>query len=284
MTEYYSASELALDNYETQQAIKIYEWKNGKLSVLSETLGKALKPLNSVIDKLVPRNAVAGALDLANAAARFTADYKDLLKEAGVSDLKEIGALPLQRSDALADRVHNWAIAMATGEGAAAGALGIFAIPADIPALVFLSLRTVHKIGLCYGYELEGENEKQFTYAVLQAAGANSVEEKIAALAILRQAQMALLRVAWKNMSGLGVQGALIVVRNLAKQLGINITKRKALQAIPFIGAGVGAAVNGTYINDIGWAARRAFQERKLTDQGKLSEIYGPQPGNSQAY
>ena len=50
------------------------------------------------------------------------------------------------------------------------------------------------------------------------------------------------------------------------KQLGINITKRKALQAIPLFGTVVGAAMNAQFINDIAWAARRAFQERWLIE------------------
>ena len=269
----YREGESPLDHYEIEQTTKIHEWKTEKPGLVSETVGMVLKPLNWAVDLFIPHKAVTAALDLANAAARLTADSRDLLRDANVETFHELRALPLEKCDVLANNVHNWAIAMATGEGAAAGALGLLAIPADIPALVFLSLRTVHKIGLCYGYELNGENERQFTYAVLQAASANSVEEKIAALAILREARIALLNIAWKNMSALGVQGALIAARNLAKQLGINISKRKALQTIPVIGAGIGAAVNGSYINDIGWASRRAFQERKLVDQGKLLEV-----------
>ncbi|MBB3263870.1 DNA-binding transcriptional regulator YhcF (GntR family) [Azospirillum sp. OGB3] len=65
-------------------------------------------------------------------------------------------------------------------------------------------------------------------------------------------------------------EAALVALRSLAKQLGINLTKRKALQAIPIIGAGVGAAVNGSYIRDVGWAARRAYQERWLADKNKI--------------
>ena len=59
----------------------------------------------------------------------------------------------------------------------------------------------------------------------------------------------------------------------MAKQIGINITKRKALQAIPVIGALVGGSVNGWYIKDVGWAARRAFQERWLIDNQKILEV-----------
>jgi hypothetical protein len=90
---------------------------------------------------------------------------------------------------------------------------------------------------------------------------------------------MVLMRQTWKAMaqkaaqSTISKEGALITLRTLAKQLGINITKRRALAAIPAIGAAVGACVNGWYMNDVGWAARRAFQERKLVDQGKIIDI-----------
>jgi hypothetical protein len=53
----------------------------------------------------------------------------------------------------------------------------------------------------------------------------------------------------------------------LQKQLGINITKRKALAAIPVIGAAIGGTVNYWYLNDVCWAARRSFQERWLKEQ-----------------
>jgi len=51
------------------------------------------------------------------------------------------------------------------------------------------------------------------------------------------------------------------------------LTKRKALQAIPAIGALIGASVNGWYIKEVGWTARRAFQERWLLENHKIIEI-----------
>ena len=68
----------------------------------------------------------------------------------------------------------------------------------------------------------------------------------------------------------LGKEAVLISMNNLARQLGLNITKRKALQAIPAIGALVGGSVNAWFINDVSWAARRAFQERWLIENNML--------------
>lgn len=48
--------------------------------------------------------------------------------------------------------------------------------------------------------------------------------------------------------------------------------KAKRLHAIPAIGALFGASVNGWYIKEVGWAARRAFQERCLLENHKIIE------------
>ena len=79
-------------------------------------------------------------------------------------------------------------------------------------------------------------------------------------------------RKAAKDMAKKTVSNEVIIkmIRDVCKQLGINFSKRKAMQVIPIFGAGVGAAMNGSFIRDIGYAARRQFQERWLVDNEKL--------------
>ena len=137
-----------------------------------------------------------------------------------------------------------------------------------------MGLRVIYKIGLCYGYEFNDEADKQFVLGILSVASANTMSEKNTSLVLLKQMSMLVAKTAWKNMAEKGVIGsAVITIRNLAKQIGINITKRKAMQAIPVVGAGVGAAMNAKYINDIAWAARRTFQERWLRDNDLLNDV-----------
>lgn len=68
------------------------------------------------------------------------------------------------------------------------------------------------------------------------------------------------------------VQLAIVTVRNIARSLSINLTKRKMLQAIPVVGAVVGALTNISFIQDVAVAARRAYQERWLKDNGRWIE------------
>ena len=74
----------------------------------------------------------------------------------------------------------------------------------------------------------------------------------------------------------LAKEAVMISMKNLGRQLGMNITERKILQAIPVIGAVVGASVNGWFMNDVGWAARRAFQERWLIENNRIQVCDGP--------
>ncbi|KXK29880.1 MAG: EcsC protein family protein [Candidatus Brocadia sinica] len=269
----------SLTKYEDEQVRKIREWKIKEPSVMSKTFGKVAVPVTWLVQKIIPHAAIRSAIDVVNSAGKWLSDAGDIKRNGMVSEIQNLRNKDLELSDKLANSVHNWAIGMAAAEGAATGFGGIFAIAADIPVIVTLALRTIHKIGLCYGYESIDDNDNQFILGILAASGANSVEEKVAALTMLRSIEVTIAKQTWKAMAEkaakrqISKEGAIIAIKNLAKQIGINITKRKALQAIPVIGALVGGSVNGWYIKDVGWAARRPFQERWLIDNQKILEV-----------
>jgi len=265
----------SLTRYESRELREIKEWKAKEPSVIDKTLGIVVEPLSWMVRKIVPDAALQGALNLARVTASMTVDKQDILREGGVEEIEHLKIKNLKLSDRLADEVHNWAIGIATVEGAGTGFFGIFGAPVDIPALVTISLRTVEKIGLCYGYEVNTKREEDFVMGVLSAAGANSMEEKLGALLAIRSIQQTLLKQTWKKMAEtaaktqMSKEGAIIALRNLAKQLSINITKRKALAAIPWIGSLIGGSMNAWYLRDVGWAARRVYRERWLKENGK---------------
>ena len=148
-------------------------------------------------------------------------------------------------------------------------------IAVDIPAALTLAFRTIYKIGLCYGYAPR-QTDTEFVHGVLGASGANTMQEKLAALACLHAIRATLHQQTWRMMASRAAEhafsreGAILAVRALARQLGVNLTKRKALQAIPVVGALVGGSVNAWYIRDVACSARRAYQERWLIENGKL--------------
>lgn len=267
---------MAMLPYEEKQHHEILAWKDEKPGVISRTWGYLLAPIAWLVNQVVPAKSTQAALESANAAGKWLADKEDLLRDAGVQSIDELRQKDLELSDRLADSCHNWAIGIASAEGAVTGVGGILTAPVDIPAIITIATRTIHKIGLCYGFECQSPEDKQFVLGVLAAAGSNTMREKLSALASLRLLQQILAKQTWKKMAEKSVEqqvsreGALVALRSLAKQLGINLTKRRALAAIPVVGAAVGGSVNGWYIKEVGWAARRVFQERWLVANDKL--------------
>ncbi|EDN67136.1 conserved hypothetical protein [Beggiatoa sp. PS] len=272
-----------MNEYENEQLQAIIAWKKEEPGVISKAFGTVMKPVTWLIQKIIPQSAFKGLIDGANSTAEMLTDKDDIIKTANdilsgnstfniISDIRDLRHKNLNLSDDLANEIHNWAIGMATAEGAATGATGIFGLSADIPIIITLALRTIHKIGLCYGYECVNEIDKQFVLIILAASSSNSIAEKTTSLIMLREIQVLISKQTWKSLVEKATQQqfskewAIIGLKNLAKQLGVNLTKRKALQAIPVVGAMVGGSVNGWYIKDVGWAARHMFQERWLLD------------------
>ncbi len=265
--------------YERSQAAEIWKLKNSPPGILSHAVNAVSAPLGWIIRQVIPDKAIMAALSAANLVARSTSNEKSILGLANVSSVEELKNFDLERNDALADQSHDWAIATATAEGAVTGAAGIFGVVPDIAAICTIALRAVHRIGLTYGYKIKTQEDERFCHAVLSSVSANTLKERIASLATLRSLQMTLVRRTWAYIhfkalqNRMSQEAALITLRQLAKQIGINLTKRRALAAIPVIGIAVGASMNGWYIREVGWAARRAFQERRLVEKGIIMGI-----------
>ena len=272
-------SSISLSVYEKKQVEQIKEWKDEEPGVVSQAIGFVTRPVTWLIQIIIPNSAIKGALDASNWAGYWLADTGDIIRDGNVNEISDLKSSSLEICDKLADSVHNWAIGFGIAEGGVAGATGLPGLAVDIPIIITLALRTVHKIGLCYGYECDSEMDRNFVLGILSASGANSMTEKVGALTTLRSIEIAVAKQTWKAMAEKAAtqqfskEGGIIAIKNLAKQLGVNLTKRKALQAIPVIGAGVGASVNGWYLKDVGWAASHAFQERWLIDNRKVLEI-----------
>lgn len=268
-----------LTGYEEIEMQEISKWKNEEPSVVNLAIGKFIEPIVNVVNKVVPEDAIKGALDLSNSMAEWLSDTDDIKRDGEVISISELKTKNLELSDKLANEVHNWAIGIGVVEGGGTGFLGLFGMAADIPAIIVMSLRLIHKVGICYGYEAKTKEDTDFILAVLSSAGANTMKEKMAALLVLKTIEVTIAQQTWKLMAEkaavqqLSKEAVIIAIRNLAKQLGINLTKRKALAAIPIVGAIIGGSINGWFLKEVGWAARRAFQERWLIDNHKIIEV-----------
>lgn len=259
--------------YEKTQWDEIVDWKSETPSVFSKVSGYIFKPVTWLVQQIIPTKAIQGAIEGCNGMSKFLIDIESFKKECVINKIEDLKNKDLEYCDDLANSVHNWANGYAITEGAATGAVGLPGMVVDIPSIITLAFRTINKIGLCYGFENKTEADNQRILSILSASSANSVGEKQAALLTLKQIQVLIAKTTWKKMSQkameneLSKEAGILAIKGLAKQLGINLTKRKALQTIPYIGAAIGASVNGSYINNVAWAARRVFQEAWLNEK-----------------
>ncbi|HEY7990764.1 MAG TPA: EcsC family protein [Stellaceae bacterium] len=251
--------------YERDQMARISAWRDEPPGLIERATGTALSPISRLISGLVPPAAIETLLRASDWMAERTIPETEPLDD---ND-------GLEPRDAAARAIRQWAIAYAGGEGALAGAVGLLSLPVDVPAIVTLSLRTIRRIGAAYGYAGADDRERQFVYAVLSVASANSLQQKHAALEMLQGIETRTMAHNWAALAeraarrGVRAETMLLFARDLAQQLGFNLTKRKALAALPVIGAAIGATVNSWYMRDIGAAAQRAYQQRWLQDRGR---------------
>jgi len=109
-------------------------------------------------------------------------------------------------------------------------------------------------------------------FHILRTGCTGDIKAKVEFLIMLKQIEQILIKVTWKKMSAdlaakqISQLSLLAVIRAFAMTLGIQITKRKALQSVPIIGALVGASFDGTFVNDIGRASYMCYRRRFIEE------------------
>jgi len=261
-------------DYEQQQLVKIEEWENASPSHISRAVGFFAAPLVWAATQVVPESAMEQALNAAFVAASAVTGGDDLLKDArlmgySAERIADLSKASLHLCDALAVSVTTWAKGLAGTEGAITGVTGLPGLAVDIPAMIVLAIRTIRRMGFCYGFDTGLDDERSFILQVLSAGAANTSEEKTRAVKGAWDVRAYLDSDKKKSLAKaegeiLGKETFAAAVRNLAKQLCINLTRRKATQAIPVIGGGVAAVMNVWFINDVAEGAMRLYQKRRL--------------------
>ena len=253
--------------------------------MVTRAFGRLAGPAASTVQRLLPTAVLAAALQTARAAGTRSASRRALLKRAGVAALAELQSAELETCDRLSAHVRQRGMVLAGGSGALFGVAGGLGLVADVPTLLVQTFRVIHRIGLCYGEDCAGDDERPLPVAVFALASANSAAEKQAALAAIEQltadaatraedrmADRAKHRTgtAWREglervaERELAKEAAVFSLGNLAKSVSKRLGLRKAASGVPVFGALVGGAVNAWALNDVAIAAERTFQLRWL--------------------
>jgi hypothetical protein len=259
-----------LNDYEHLQLDRIRAWRAQQPGIATRTIGHATGPMADAAEKMIPPMALRMALDVVHSAGVRVSDRKSILRRAGVSNIEALAQSQLELCDRLAEGVGRRAALIAGGSGAAFGLVGALGLVADLPTLLTLTFRTIHRVGLCYGEDLASTERRPLPVAVFALASANSMQEKQDALQAIDSVEQSLdsdagldgvSRAAQRE---LAKDGMAFSLNNLGKSVVRNLGWRKAGESLPLVGALVGGGVNAWYVSDLAKAARYTFQLRWL--------------------
>lgn len=266
-----------MPNYLSEAKNEITRWEGEGPGFISKVSDFVLWPAQKAAELIIPKGvqetvgkAIENFLSGMGSVTKNTINEEDI--RARVESYKGDGADFLKPMDEAAKHYWNWHIGYATGEGAATGAGGWALIAADIPALFGIAIRLIQEIAICYGYRIDTDEEREYILNILRTGSTADVKAKLEFVIALKEVEQILLKVAWKKMASdlakkeINKRALLVALREFAKSLGIQLTKRKALQMVPVIGAAVGAAFNSTFVNDIGKAAYMSYRRRKIAE------------------
>ena len=251
--------EAQLTEYEAEQVEKIAAWKSAFPNPFGELFRRAAQPLAKVVEFIIPDRVALYAIEAAYKASDLAATTSDIKLQAGVSDLAELRHQPLEVCDRLSRRVGTMAQGVATVEGALTGAGGIWTTLLDMPLLFTVCLRTIIKVGHCYGYPLDRPTDKAWVLGAFAVALSSTREKRAAVMSKLREIEDLMLEQTQEQ----------IVIEEAAALL----TQIEAFEDVPVFGAATGALLNLAVAHKTDVTARRLFQERWLRDNGKVDEI-----------
>ena len=174
-------------------------------------------------------------------------------------------SVSLQQLDAVALDVIRSGMKMAAAEGAGLGIGGIFTLLPDLGILSAITMRTIQKLSLIYGFEFTTEAEiAELWVAAATAAGADISRELLEKGVVQRFVPR--------------------VIQAIAVQASKELVEKWAGRLVPVLSGVIGGGINYFFVRAWGERAMRHFREKhwRLRQQagpaGETFERSDPQP------
>lgn len=156
------------------------------------------------------------------------------------------------------------------GTGAAGGAFGMVALPAELPVTTTLMFRSICAIAQAHGEPLDDPEVQMQCLLVLALGGpASDDDEAQWGYFMVRGALAQTISRASSELAakGLGAQSSSVVlqlIRQIASRLSVQISEQVAAKSVPALGAVLGAAINAAFIDHFQKIAEAHFTVRAL--------------------
>lgn len=273
----------SLSSYEQNASTAIEAWKNPPVTLFDRVVGYVNKPVGFLGNLLIEtpfigdavQGTVKGIVSTINDAVHLTVRTDAILAEfadAGheVSRLRDIHSLDLEVVDGVVGRLDAKYRTVAMAEGVGTGVVGAWGIPADLVALLGWNMRAIGEYATYYGFDIARQEESLFALAVLNhAASPKDASKQLLMAEVVRLTGQVATNASWKKLNESAVMK---IVQRLAESLGTNLTKAKAGQILPGIGAAVGGGYNAYFTGKVCEAAHNLYRERFLDRKRRLAD------------
>src|SRR5580658_8092629 len=151
--------------------------------------------------------------------------------------------LPIERLDDVAESVIRGGMKMAAAEGAGFGLGGILTIVPDLGILSAITMRTIQKLSLIYGFELNTDDEiAELWIAAASAAGVDISRELLEKEVVNKFVPK--------------------LIQRIAASASGEIVEKWAGRVIPLLSSAIGAALNYWFVRAWGARAKAHFRQR----------------------
>ena len=233
-----------LTGYEKKQREIIKKWKYEPLPIIMQSWDIVFLPTPDVFIEHLPYDPLEKVLEMSILQPKFQSDKEKFLSIHSIS-LPALKSKGLQFLDNLFAKVYG---EVEFSELTEKQPCAIMEFLLDVPEILSSALRLIHKVGICYGYELGTLTDKNYGLAALATINGDP------------QVQAA-------EISPGMVSN--IHSRQLAVQIGAEIGMRKFIVQNPYLNIFVGKSTEKWYLKDVALAAQRIFQKRWLIDNQK---------------
>jgi hypothetical protein len=162
-----------------------------------------------------------------------------------ISGYHGVFSLEIQELDVVADSVVRGGMRMAAVEGAGFGLGGLLTIVPDLGVLSAITMRTIQKLSLLYGFEFNTDDEiAELWIAAASAAGVDISRELIEKEVVNKFVPR--------------------VIRRIAVKASGEVVEKWAGRVIPLASSAIGAGLNYWFVRAWGARARAHFRARHL--------------------
>jgi hypothetical protein len=169
-----------------------------------------------------------------------------------VGSFQGLSTLEVSLLDEVAEQIIASGMKMAAIEGAGLGLGGIVTMVPDLSILAAITLRTIQKLSLIYGFEYNTDEElAELWIAAASAAGVDISRELLEKEVVNRFVPR--------------------VIQRIAAQASAEAVEKWSGRLIPFVSSAIGAGLNYYFVRAWGERARKHFRARHLEMRNGLN-------------